>query len=132
MCNGHMDCIEVLLEYSVDVDQQDMNTGCTPLHVASQWGYTDITKLLIGSLLTSPDLKCPLVLRGFPNIVSCLIRTQSVHRSGAMGYRRDASICGCSRGQCGMLSGTSCVVSSVTSGIASAVFILMFCDDCRP
>ena len=49
VCNGYMDCIEVLLQYSVDVDQQDMNTGCTPLHVASQWGYTDITKLLIGS-----------------------------------------------------------------------------------
>ena len=53
VCNGHMDIIEVLLEHSVDVDQQDMNTGCTPLHVASQWGYTEITKLLIGSLLTS-------------------------------------------------------------------------------
>ncbi|CAD8115395.1 unnamed protein product [Paramecium primaurelia] len=44
--SGFYDCVELLLHYGCDIEQQQ-DTNSTPLHVASFYGHKNVTQLLI-------------------------------------------------------------------------------------
>jgi ankyrin repeat protein len=40
-------CLQVLLDFEADVNNQDRATGSTPLHAAAQYGRVDCMRLLL-------------------------------------------------------------------------------------